>query len=204
VSAGPADDRRGELASLEARLVQEERRLEQRRNAIADVARGLKEQEEAHERDLTVHEAKLAKERQALDRREKKLASLERKLAKEERRAEKQRDVLAAEARKLQARSVAVERREQQISEREQVATQPFAGPTTAADPPRAFEEALETGRWHIETLRRLHALEPENAKRESDLVHLAAFAGPDGWLAASFDGIVRELFGDLIERSRG
>jgi hypothetical protein len=57
---------------------------------------------------------------------------------------------------------------------------------------------------WDLETRAREHAqVDPDRSEEWSYLfVHLRQFATPDGSLPTEFDGLIRESFGDLLERA--
>jgi O-antigen ligase len=72
------------------------------------------------------------------------------------------------------------------------------------AEPPGALDTALLSGRWHIATLERLNAADPAAADERGYYVYyLADFADADGWLDPSFDPLVAEVFGELIDGAR-
>jgi O-antigen ligase len=75
-------------------------------------------------------------------------------------------------------------------------------------EPPGAFEAALRGGLWHLATLERLNevygAQEPERADERGYYVYyLADFTDEDGYLDTSFNAVVEDVFGELIERAR-
>jgi hypothetical protein len=71
----------------------------------------------------------------------------------------------------------------------------------------RTDEEQLEPGRWRLEDLRVLvedgAAVFPERTEEwRAYLFYLRDFGDSEGTLAASFDGLVWEVFGPLLERA--
>jgi hypothetical protein len=68
----------------------------------------------------------------------------------------------------------------------------------------RATAQPRRWNLWDLETRAREHAqVDPNRAEEWSYLfVHLRQFATPDGSLPMEFDGLIRESFGDLLERA--
>ena len=66
---------------------------------------------------------------------------------------------------------------------------------TAANDGPR------EWNLWELERAARDHATDDvvRNEERSYLLIYLREFAGPDGILPADFDGLVRDVFGDVL-----
>jgi O-antigen ligase len=71
-------------------------------------------------------------------------------------------------------------------------------------EPAGALEAAVFGGRWHIATLERLNetfgAADPD---RGYYVYYLADFADENGYLDGTFDSLVWDVFGELIERAR-
>jgi hypothetical protein len=68
----------------------------------------------------------------------------------------------------------------------------------------RATAQPRRWNLWDLETRAREHAqVDPNRYEEWSYLfVHLRQFATPDGSLPIEFDGLIRESFGDLLERA--
>jgi hypothetical protein len=68
----------------------------------------------------------------------------------------------------------------------------------------RATAQPRRWNLWDLETRAREHAqVDPDRNEEWSYLfVHLRQFATPDGSLPTEFDGLIRESFGDLLERA--
>ncbi len=68
----------------------------------------------------------------------------------------------------------------------------------------RATAQPRRWNLWDLETRAREHAQhDPDRQEEWSYLfVHLRQFATPDGSLPTEFDGLIRESFGDLLERA--
>jgi hypothetical protein len=68
----------------------------------------------------------------------------------------------------------------------------------------RATAQPRRWNLWDLETRAREHAqVDPNRYEEWSYLfVHLRQFASPDGSLPTEFDGLIRESFGDLLERA--
>jgi hypothetical protein len=68
----------------------------------------------------------------------------------------------------------------------------------------RATAQPRRWNLWDLETRAREHAqVDPDRYEEWSYLfVHLRQFATPDGSLPTEFDGLIRESFGDLLERA--
>jgi hypothetical protein len=68
----------------------------------------------------------------------------------------------------------------------------------------RATAQPRRWNLWDLEARAREHAqVDPDRSEEWSYLfVHLRQFATPDGSLPTEFDGLIRESFGDLLERA--
>lgn len=197
MSEPPSGEERGATQEAEAAVAAEQ--LDRRRAALAEreheLAERIREFEELERRRAEVAQ-KIARDTAAV-------AERRRALDREEERARERLEAAARRLRETEERLWALEGRAE-VAERRRETVPSTASVSEAVSAPATRGPT----QWNLDLLEHLAAKHgsrfPETAEEWSlYLVYLRDFAGLDRMLPESFDGLVLEVFGDLIELER-
>ena len=158
------------------------------------------------EKRLSERLAEVAKRERSLARRAGELAASESRLRDREER-------LTAHERKLDARQAGLtagegelRRRDEELRAREATGA-PEPQPVADAAPSPAVAEPEAAGGWNLKVLEEIVRAQPEKAEgqevRTTYLFLLREHADVDGWLPASFNHLVEDVFGELADKAR-